>query len=175
MPVARARVIATAGESYIVFGRDAARGKRFPAVFAFASLLPDAGGDGSSGFVLTGARVRLRGLCGAVPPGIKDDDDVAIGALGGEGRGTRAGRRDLRGLRPTLTLLLIGDGPPSPGDLLGPKNALPVHVAPFGMPLAAARCVSRAQGRGARASLTRQGLAAHSRSHEWRESPWSRL
>jgi hypothetical protein len=43
-----------AGESYVVFGRDAAQGHSFPAVFPLAGLLPSAGGDGTDGFILTG-------------------------------------------------------------------------------------------------------------------------
>jgi hypothetical protein len=39
-----------AGESYVVFGTTAG----FPGVFSVASLLPDGGGDGSTGFVLEG-------------------------------------------------------------------------------------------------------------------------
>jgi hypothetical protein len=44
----------SAGESYVVFGRDTAQAGNFPAVFPLASLLPGAGGDGSAGFVLNG-------------------------------------------------------------------------------------------------------------------------
>ena len=38
------------GETYVVFGRM----RRFPATFQLSSLLPEAGGDGTAGFVLTG-------------------------------------------------------------------------------------------------------------------------
>lgn len=41
-----------AGEAYVIYGRD---GGGFPAAFALARLLPQNGGDGSEGFVLTGA------------------------------------------------------------------------------------------------------------------------
>jgi hypothetical protein len=43
--------LASAGETYVVFGRDTAQVGRFPAVFPLANL---AAGDGSAGFVLTG-------------------------------------------------------------------------------------------------------------------------
>jgi len=42
------------GASYVVFGRDTARGGDFPAEFELVSLLPTNGGDGSAGFVLEG-------------------------------------------------------------------------------------------------------------------------
>jgi hypothetical protein len=44
----------SAGASYVVFGRDAAKGESFPAAFPLLSLLPGGGGDGTAGFVLTG-------------------------------------------------------------------------------------------------------------------------
>jgi glycosylphosphatidylinositol phospholipase D len=43
----------SAGESFVVFGRDTAHDGNFPAVFPLASLLPGHG-DGSTGFVLVG-------------------------------------------------------------------------------------------------------------------------
>ncbi len=50
-----------AGESYVVFGRTTG----FPAVVRARSLLPQAGGDGSAGFVLNGIDAdRLLGLLG---------------------------------------------------------------------------------------------------------------
>jgi hypothetical protein len=84
-----------AGEGYVVFGRDAGQGRRFPAVLALASLLPDAGGDGSSGFVLNGARAFDYAAYAVRAAGdINGDgiDDVAIGALE-----ARAGGREQAG------------------------------------------------------------------------------
>src|SRR5262249_3705935 len=43
---------ADAGESYVVFGRRTG----FPAAFELRSLFPQAGGDGSAGFVLQGVK-----------------------------------------------------------------------------------------------------------------------
>jgi len=43
-----------AGETFVVFGRDTAQAGNFPAVFPLAKLLPEGGGDGRAGFVLTG-------------------------------------------------------------------------------------------------------------------------
>jgi hypothetical protein len=45
-----------AGEGYVVFGRDPIRDGRFPPLLPLATLMPAAGGDGSHGFVLVGAR-----------------------------------------------------------------------------------------------------------------------
>jgi glycosylphosphatidylinositol phospholipase D len=73
-----------AGEGYLVFGRDAALGERFPAVLPLASLMPDGGGDGSSGVVLTGARVfDYAGYAVRAAGDVNGDgiDDVVIGAL----------------------------------------------------------------------------------------------
>ena len=54
----------SAGETYVVFGRDTAEGGTFPPRYPLASLLPAGGGDGSAGFVLTGIRVRRRRTAG---------------------------------------------------------------------------------------------------------------
>jgi len=66
-----------AGESYVVFGRNAAQVGNFPAEFPLASLLPDAGGDGTAGFVLTGI-------------GFSDESGVSVSGAGdvnGDGLG----------------------------------------------------------------------------------------
>ena len=68
-----------AGESYVVFGRSTG----FPAAFELASLYPQAGGDGSSGFVLKG--VDLGDFSGISVSGAGDVngdglDDLIIGA-----------------------------------------------------------------------------------------------
>jgi hypothetical protein len=79
-----------AGSSYVVFGRDAARGERFPAVFALASLLPNAGGDGSAGFVLTGIdQFDYSGAAVSAAGDIDGDgiDDLVVGADHADGGG----------------------------------------------------------------------------------------
>src|SRR5262245_19808743 len=45
---------AYAGETFVVFGRNTAAAGSFPPVFPLRSLLPSAGGDGSTGFVIAG-------------------------------------------------------------------------------------------------------------------------
>src|SRR6185436_13269005 len=72
-----------AGESYVVFGRDTARAGNFPAVFQLASLLPDSGGDGSAGFVLTGIDSRdISGYSVSAAGDLNGDGlgDILIGA-----------------------------------------------------------------------------------------------
>jgi hypothetical protein len=44
----------SAGESYVVFGRNTAQSGNFPPIVPLVSLLPKAGGDGTNGFVLNG-------------------------------------------------------------------------------------------------------------------------
>jgi hypothetical protein len=46
-----------AGQSYVLFGRDAAHAGSFPALVELATLLPERGGDGSTGFVIRGIDV----------------------------------------------------------------------------------------------------------------------
>jgi len=67
-----------AGESYVVFGRTAG----FPAVIELASLFPEAGGDGSSGFVLAGIVENNSGASVSGAGDINGDgiDDLIIGA-----------------------------------------------------------------------------------------------
>jgi hypothetical protein len=72
-----------AGESYVVFGRDAAQAGNFPAVFPLASLLPSRGGDGSKGFVLAGIDMRdISGYSVSAAGDLNGDgiDDLIIGA-----------------------------------------------------------------------------------------------
>ena len=72
-----------AGESYVVFGRTTG----FPAAFELTSLFPQAGGDGSSGFVLKGvdaddhSGVSVSGAGDVNGDGI---DDLIIGASGAD-------------------------------------------------------------------------------------------
>jgi hypothetical protein len=74
----------SAGESYVVFGRDAAQVGAFPAVFPVKRLTPSGGGDGSEGFVLNGIDTddksgRSTGAAGDINgDGI---DDLIVGAL----------------------------------------------------------------------------------------------
>jgi hypothetical protein len=74
----------SAGESYVVFGRDTARVGNFPAVFPLASLLPAGGGDGSAGFVLAGIdAVDYSGISVSAARDLNGDgiDDLVIGAF----------------------------------------------------------------------------------------------
>jgi len=80
----------SAGESYVVFGRDTARTGNFPPVFALASLRPAAGGDGSAGFILTG--IASRDYSGGPVSGAGDVNgdgiaDLIIGAGGADPAG----------------------------------------------------------------------------------------
>ncbi len=75
----------SAGESYVVFGRDPAAGG-FPAGFELSSLLPANGGDGSAGFVLNGINTDDRsGRWVSAAGDVNGDglDDVLVGALRG--------------------------------------------------------------------------------------------
>jgi hypothetical protein len=74
---------AYAGESYVVFGRS----DGFPAAIELASLFPGAGGDGSVGFVITGADAGDESGTSAGAAGdVNGDgiDDFVIGAPGAE-------------------------------------------------------------------------------------------
>jgi hypothetical protein len=75
-----------AGESYVVFGRTTG----FPAAFELRSLFPQAGGDGSAGFVLKGIDAAdLSGLIVSNAGDVNGDgiDDLIVGALGGDPNG----------------------------------------------------------------------------------------
>jgi hypothetical protein len=79
-----------AGASYVVFGRDAAQGNSFPAMFPLASLLPRSGGNGSDGFVLIG--IDSLDYSGAAVSGVGDVngdgvDDLAVASHRAEGGG----------------------------------------------------------------------------------------
>jgi hypothetical protein len=77
----------SAGEIYVVFGRDTARDGDFPPVIPLASLFPDGGGDGSTGFVLTGARpFDQAGHAVSAAGDVNGDgfDDLLIGAFGAD-------------------------------------------------------------------------------------------
>jgi hypothetical protein len=80
-----------AGETYVVFGRRTA----FPAMFELETLSPVAGGDGSEGFIIAGARMddgsgkSVRNAGDVNHDGI---DDLLIGADGADPGGrTSAG------------------------------------------------------------------------------------
>jgi hypothetical protein len=80
-----------AGESYVVFGRTTG----FPAVFELSGLLPNEGGDGSTGFIIEGiADGDMSGRSVSNAGDVNGDgiDDVIIGAFhtGSHGR-TAAG------------------------------------------------------------------------------------
>lgn len=53
-PFADPRGNRAAGESYVIYGRDAGSGAAIPGTFSVGRLLPSGGGDGSEGFVMLG-------------------------------------------------------------------------------------------------------------------------
>src|SRR5262249_9133342 len=72
-----------AGEIYVVFGRDTDHSGLVPPEFELASLLPARGGDGSTGFVVTGINFYdLAGSSVAAAGDVNGDgiDDLLIGA-----------------------------------------------------------------------------------------------
>jgi len=74
----------SAGQSYVVFGRNAAVVGSFPPVFALSSLLPTGGGDGSAGFVIAGRREDHSGYALSAAGDVNSDGtaDLLIGAPG---------------------------------------------------------------------------------------------
>jgi Ca2+-binding RTX toxin-like protein len=71
----------SAGESYVVFGRDQTA---FPSEFELSSLLPANGGNGSAGFVLNGIDANDQsGISVSAAGDVNDDgvDDVLVRAL----------------------------------------------------------------------------------------------
>jgi glycosylphosphatidylinositol phospholipase D len=79
---------ASAGESYVVFGRRAG----FPPLLALENLLPDNGGDGSMGFVLDGIGAgdgSSRAISGAGDLNGDGVDDLIIGARTADPNGKR--------------------------------------------------------------------------------------
>ena len=75
-----------AGESYVVFGRTTG----FPAAFELTSLFPQAGGDGSSGFVLKGVDADdVSGISVSGAGDVNGDgiDDLIIGAYDADPNG----------------------------------------------------------------------------------------
>jgi hypothetical protein len=82
-----------AGQSYVVFGRNTAQVGNFLAVFPLLNLLPPRGGDGSTGFVLSGINAY-------------DQSGVAVSA---------AGDINVDG----ITDLIIGAWQASPGGRIG--------------------------------------------------------
>ena len=127
---------AFAGESYVVFGRDTARAGNFPAVFQLASLLPDSGGDGSAGFVLTGIDSRdISGYSVSAAGDLNGDGlgDILIGApdrrsSAGEsyvvfGRDT-AQAGNFPAVFPLASLLPAGGGDGSAGFVLAGIDAV---------------------------------------------------
>jgi hypothetical protein len=72
-----------AGESYVVFGST----QGFPAIFPLGRLYPDGGGDGSRGFVLTGADAQdFSGSSVSAAGDVNSDgvDDLIVGAWGAD-------------------------------------------------------------------------------------------
>ena len=128
-----------AGESYVVFGRDTAQAGNFPAVFPLASLLPSGGGNGSTGFVLTGADAHS--YSGASVSGAGDVngdgiDDVIIGAFHADAAGrTQAGESfvvfgrdtaqagDFAAIFPLASLLPVAGGNGSAGFVINGIDA----------------------------------------------------
>lgn len=76
-----------AGAAYVVFGRDTAEVGDFPPIFPLSKLLPSGGGDGTSGFVLTGAfYFGHAGFAVSSAGDINADgrDDIVVGAPNAE-------------------------------------------------------------------------------------------
>jgi len=74
---------ADAGETYVLFGRDTARSGNFPPERELSTLLPSVGGNGSTGFVLTGIDANDRsGRTVSAAGDVNGDgiDDLIIGA-----------------------------------------------------------------------------------------------
>ena len=72
-----------AGQCYVVYGRDTAQAGNFPPVLQLASLLPPAGGDGSTGFVLNGIQTEeYAGFAVSDAGDVNGDgiDDLIVGA-----------------------------------------------------------------------------------------------
>jgi glycosylphosphatidylinositol phospholipase D len=79
--------LSSAGESYVVFGRDVAQDGNFPALFSFADLFPAGGGDGSAGFVITGPNAfDQAGHSVSAAGDVNGDgiDDLIVGAFGAD-------------------------------------------------------------------------------------------
>ncbi|MEM9057981.1 MAG: hypothetical protein AAGD86_10915, partial [Pseudomonadota bacterium] len=79
-----------AGESYVVFGRPAARGAGFPAELELSALFAVNGGDGSAGFALQGS-AQIENAARPRPAGDLNGDGVAdlavaAGGLSPDGR-----------------------------------------------------------------------------------------
>jgi hypothetical protein len=125
---------ADAGETYVLFGRDTARSGNFPPERELSTLLPSVGGNGSTGFVLTGIDANDRsGRTVSAAGDVNGDgiDDLIIGAgsadPGGRtdagetyvvfGRNTaRAG--SFPAIFPLSSLLAAGGGDGSAGFML---------------------------------------------------------
>jgi hypothetical protein len=78
------------GQTYVVFGRTADGGPAFPPVFNLRSLLPAGGGDGSSGFVVTGINADDQSGGALTASGDVNGDgfaDLLIGANRADPRG----------------------------------------------------------------------------------------
>jgi len=106
------------GRSFVVFGRDAAQGG-FPAEIELAGLLPDQGGDGSTGFVITGIGSYDRtGKAVSDAGDVNGDgiDDLLIGSLSAAqayvvfGRDTAQQGNFPAEIRLTVLLPPVGDG-----------------------------------------------------------------
>jgi hypothetical protein len=73
----------SAGQSYVVFGRNTVEAGDFPAVLQLMSLLPGSGGDGSIGFVLNGMAPKSESggsVSGAGDVNNDGVDDLIVGA-----------------------------------------------------------------------------------------------
>ena len=78
--------LSSAGESYVVFGRTTG----FPAAFELRSLFPEAGGDGTEGFVLEGIGIGdFSGISVSNAGDVNGDgvNDLIIGARGADRNG----------------------------------------------------------------------------------------
>lgn len=109
-----------AGEVYVIFGRDAAQGDTFPVRFQFSTLLPENGGDGSTGFVLYGVepddaigRFDLASVGDVNGDGL---NDIAFGSAGAAY--VILGRRTLPPVIELSSLLQANGGDGSQGFVL---------------------------------------------------------
>jgi hypothetical protein len=123
-----------AGESYVVFGRNAAQAGNFPALFPLAGLLPGAGGDGSAGFVLTGIGFNDEsGISVSAAGDVNDDsiDDLIIGA-----RFADVGERNTAG----RSCVVLGRDTARTGNFPGRVSARPAFCLATAATAAQASC-----------------------------------
>jgi hypothetical protein len=75
----------SAGQCYVVYGRDTMQSRGFPPRLPLASLLPANGGDGTLGFVLNGAVAASHACSSASDAGDVNGDGIADLVIGAPG------------------------------------------------------------------------------------------